>query len=139
MRKKSIKIYIWEDLIKSTAENNNDEILTTDATKLNSYLQCINNYCRRKLTPKPNESKVTCTNNLQKLNSPKTFETSSMFRITDDVSNNQDIVAALSNILFSIKNFLRRHEDYLENAILDLQNYDFTTNWKEFVTSTVKH
>lgn len=76
---------------------------------------------------------------MQKLNSPKTFETSNIFRIKDDVSNNQANVTALSNILFSIKNFSRRHEDYLENAILDLQNYDFTTNWKNFVTSTVKH
>ena len=34
-----------------------------DAVKINSYFQCINIDCKRKVVPQGNETKVTCMNN----------------------------------------------------------------------------
>ena len=109
-----------------------------ESVKVNTYLQCANINCKRKVVPFPGETKVRCSKCDRVMRVSRCSRGVNVdFTITHE--GKQDVVTAFADGLNNVIQITDQSDDQIEDVMLDLSNIDFCVNRKKVVTSMLKH
>ena len=107
------------------------------SVKINPYLVCVNNECKKKVVPYPGDLSVACKMCKRKMLIKKCAESFSCEVMLQKAEEKQVTLTIFPDV---IEDFCGLSDvQLIEDALLDLENVDFTYTLKKIVTKIAVH